>query len=69
MSSKSYRNTRTLETFSIEVAHDIDYFTDEPLVQCDIPVVKNTFVDDHKEMIQITNDAYKWLQINFDVNS
>ena len=59
MSSKSYRNTRTLETFSIKVAHDIDYFTDEPLVQCDIPVVKNTFVDVHKEMIQIKNDAYK----------
>ena len=29
------------------IAPDIG-FTDEPVVQCDVPVVKDTFVDDRK---------------------
>ena len=32
--------------FSDKVAPDIDGFTNEPVVQCDVEVVKNSFVDD-----------------------
>ena len=40
-------------------------FINEPV----IPVVENTSVDDCKWMIKMTNDRYKLLQINFDVNT
>ena len=30
---------------STKFTPDID-FTDEPVVQCDVPIIKNTFVDD-----------------------
>ena len=44
--------------------------TDEPVIQCDVPVIKNNFVDDCKQMIKMTtNNRYKLLQINFDVNT
>ena len=45
-------------SFSNKVTPDTDGFTDEPVVQCDVRVVKNTFVDDSKQMIDI-NDKYK----------
>ena len=35
----------TQETFLDKVAPDIDSFTDEPVAQCDVQVVKNTFDD------------------------
>ena len=38
----------TQGTFSDKFALDIDDFTDEPEFQCDVQVVKNTFVDDSK---------------------
>ena len=31
--------------FQIYFTPDIDYYTDEPVVPCDAPVVKNTFMD------------------------
>ena len=34
--------------FSGEVNPDIDGFTDEPVVQCDVHVVENIFTDDSK---------------------
>ena len=34
--------------FSDKAVPDIDDFTDEPEFQCDVQVVKNTFVDDSK---------------------
>ena len=34
--------------FSDKVIPDIDGFTDEPVVRCDVRVVKNTFIDDSK---------------------
>ena len=40
--------------FSENVATDFD-FVDEPVVQCDIPVVKNTFLGDGDKQIIITN--------------
>ena len=44
--------------------------TDEPVIQCDVPVIENNFVDDCKQMIKMTtNNRYKLLQINFDVNT
>ena len=39
---------RTLGAFSDKVAPDISSFTDEPVVQCVVQVVKNSFVDDSK---------------------
>ena len=38
----------TQGTFSDKVTSDIDAFTDEPVVRCDVRVVKNTFIDDSK---------------------
>ena len=38
----------TQGAFSDEVTPETDGFTDEPVVQCDVRVVKNTFVDDSK---------------------
>ena len=38
----------TQGAFSDKATSNIDDFTDEPEVQCDIQVVKNTFVDDSK---------------------
>ena len=52
--------------FSDKATPDIAGFTGEPVVQCDVWVVKNTFLDDSKQMIQIIY-RYKWLQIDFDV--
>ena len=44
--------------------------TDEPVIQYDVPVIENSFVDDCKQMIKMTtNNRYKLLQINFDVNT
>ena len=39
----------TQGAFSDKVTPDIDYFTDEPQVQCDVQVVKNNFVDGFKK--------------------
>ena len=38
----------TQEAFPDKVAPDIDEFTDEPVVQCDVQVIKNHFADDSK---------------------
>ena len=38
----------TQGAFSDKITPDIESFTDEPVVQCDVRVVKNTFVDDSK---------------------
>ena len=45
----------TQGTFSDKITPDIESFTDEPVVQCDVQVVKNTFVDDSKQIIQMIN--------------
>ena len=31
-----------------KVTPDIDYFTDKPVLQCDVQDVENTFIDDSK---------------------
>ena len=36
----------TQGAFSDKVTPDIDGFTDEPVVQCEVQVLKNTFIDD-----------------------
>ena len=36
----------TQGAFSDKVTPDIDGFTDEPVVQCEVLVLKNTFTDD-----------------------
>ena len=36
------------EAFSDKVTLDIDGFTVEPVVQCDVQVTENTFIDDSK---------------------
>ena len=36
----------TQGAFSDNVTPDIDGFTDEPFVRCDVRVVKNIFIDD-----------------------
>ena len=36
----------TQEAFSNKVALDFNNFTDEPEFQCDVHIVRNTFVDD-----------------------
>ena len=41
--------------FSDKVILDIDGFTNEPVVQCNLWVVRNTFVDDSKQI-----KWYKW---------
>ena len=38
----------TQREFTDKVVPDIDGFTDEPVVQCDVQVVENTFVVDSK---------------------
>ena len=38
----------TQGAFSDKVTPDIDGFTDEPAVQCDVQVVENIFIDDCK---------------------
>ena len=38
----------TQREFTDKVVPDIDGFTDEPVVQCDVQVVENTFVVDAK---------------------
>ena len=38
----------TEEAFSDKVTPDIDGFTEESVVRYDVPVVKNTFIDDSK---------------------
>ena len=43
-----------MRAFSENVVTNID-FIDEPVVQCDVPVVKNTFLDDGDKQIIITN--------------
>ena len=42
------RYMRAPESFSEKGTPDIDGFTNKPVVQCDVRVVKNTFVDDSK---------------------
>ena len=42
------KNTRTKEHFQIKLHQIFDGFTDEPVVQCDVQVVQNTFMDDSK---------------------
>ena len=44
-------------------------FTDEPVIQCDIPIAKNTFAGNSKLMIKMENNRNKLLLINFDVNT
>ena len=39
---------RTQGVFSDKVTQDVDGFTDEPVVQYDVRVVKHAFVDDSK---------------------
>ena len=36
------------ESFSVKGTPDTDGFTNKPVVQCNVRVVKNTFVDDYK---------------------
>ena len=43
MSDISCRYTSLPGTFSYKVTTGIDYFTGEPIVQCDVPVVKETY--------------------------
>ena len=38
----------TQGVFSDKVVPDIDGFTGEPVAQCDVQVVENSFVDDSK---------------------
>ena len=50
---KGYQGIRATEAFECENISDkvipaIDVFTDEPVVQCDVQVVENTFIDDSK---------------------
>ena len=45
----------TQGALSDKVTTDIDGFTDEPVVQCDVRVVKITFLGDSKQMIQLIN--------------
>ena len=45
----------TQGAFTDKVTPNIYDLTDEPVVQCDVCVVKNAFVDDSKQMID-TND-------------
>ena len=52
MSDKSY----TPGTISDKLTPDID-FTDRLVVQNNVPVVKNSFVDDWKEIIQMIRDT------------
>ena len=42
------RDTRTQGAFSDNFTPDIDGFTDEPVVQCDVQIVENTFIDHSK---------------------
>ena len=44
--------TRAPGSLSDNTRPDIDYFTNEPVVQCDAPVVKNIFVDDWYKIIK-----------------
>ena len=46
-------------TFSDKATPDID-FTDEAVVKCNVPVVKNVFADNGNKQI---------IKINFDVNA
>ena len=41
--------------FTNKVTPDIDGFTDEPVVQCNFRVVKDSFVDDSIQIIQTMN--------------
>ena len=40
---KSFGYTRAPGAYKNKVVPDIDYFTNEPLVQCDVPVVTEYF--------------------------
>ena len=42
------RHTKNPRAFLDKVTTDIDDFIDEPVIQCDIQVKENTFVDDSK---------------------
>ena len=46
--TKKNEKPGTHRAFSDKVARDIDDFTDEPIVQCDVQVLENTFIDDSK---------------------
>ena len=46
-------NERHKGAFSDKVTPDIDGSTDDQVVQCDIQVVKNTFIVDLKQIIGI----------------
>ena len=41
-------HTKNPRAFLDKVTTDIDDFIDEPVIQCDIQVKENTFVDDSK---------------------
>ena len=56
----------TQRAFSRKVTQDIDGLTVEAVVQCNVQLVKKTFTDDSKLMIQMIYRP-KWLQIDFDV--
>ena len=49
--------TRILQpgAFSDNV-NSVDFVTNEPVDQCDVPVIKNTFVDDYKSTIRMINN-------------
>ena len=42
-------------SFSEKGTPDLDGFTKKPVVLCDVRVVKNTSVDDSKQMMQMIN--------------
>ena len=48
---------------------DRNYFTDEPVVQRDVLVVKKCFCALLEIKMQMINNRCKWFQINFDVNT
>ena len=61
--------TRNPGAFSDKIMPDRNYFTDEPVVQCDVLVVKKYFCALLEIKMQMINNRCKWFQINFDVNT
>ena len=43
-----YKNTKDQSVFSNKIAFNIDGFTYEPVVQCDVQFVENTFINNSK---------------------
>ena len=51
--------------FSDKVIPDIDGFPDDQEVQCDIQVVKNTFIVDLKQVIEMHEKQIKMIENKF----